>query len=82
MGSSTNLKIGEVIIPDNTSRAPVWIGKEVEWVNFGVYSRILEFKKRSSFSKLVLDYELDDQIEVILPNGTVGISLSSYWKIA
>jgi hypothetical protein len=82
MGSSTNLKIGEVIIPDNTSRAPVWIDKKVEWVNFGVYNRVLKFKKRSFFSKLVLDYELDDQIEIILPNGTIGISLSSYWKSA
>lgn len=82
MGSSIRLKMGEVIVPDNTSKAPVWIGKKVEWVNFGVYSRVLEFKKRSFISKLILDYELDDQIEVILPNGTVGISLSSYWKIA
>lgn len=82
MGSSTSLIIGEIIIPDHTSLAPVWVDSKLDWINFAVYNRSIKINERSFFTRLVLNYELDDQIEIILPNGLVGISLSSYWKSA
>lgn len=82
MNNNIKLKKGQILIPNCTVLAPVWINNKLDWTDFVIYNKVIKFKKRSFFSKLVLNYDPNNQIEIILPNGTVGISLSSYWKLA